>query len=361
MLYTRSTQARRSGDLPIVFYPQGLKSIVQLHLEISSRCNAACPQCPRNFYGYPFNDGYIEKDLSLAEAKKIFSVEFVQQLKQLLINGNFGDIVMNTESLDILKYFREHNKNLYIIITTNGGARDKSFWQGLAQLDCELWFCLDGIDNHTHALYRQNTVYNVVLKNAQTFMSAGGRAVWKMIKFDHNQHQIETARQLSQQLGFERFDLIDHQRDVGPVYNNNGELVHVMKPAKWQDMNLPTEFSEALKFRQNTVVETDSIEFESKPKIHCKVSNNKTKSLYVSSTGHVYPCCWLGMAPETYGHGCFVEGANKQLRPLISENNALEYSLEHCIQWFEKVKESWTKKSVKDGNLIHCNINCGCD
>jgi hypothetical protein len=246
-------------------------------------------------------------------------------------------------------------------ITTNGGARDKSFWQGLAQLDCELWFCLDGIDNHTHALYRQNTVYNVVLKNAQTFMSAGGRATWKMIKFDHNQHQIETARQLSQQLGFERFDLIDHQRDVGPVYNNNGELVHVMKPAKWQDMNLPTEFSEALKFRQNTVVETDIIEFESKPKIHCKVSNNKTKSLYVSSTGHVYPCCWLGMAPETYGHGCFVEGANKQLRPLISENNALEYSLEHCIQWFEKVKESWIKKSVKDGNLIHCNINCGCD
>ena len=66
------------------------------------------------------------------------------------------------------------------------------------------------------------------------------------------------------------------------------------------------------------------------------------------------------MAPETYGHGCFVEGANAQLRPFISENNALEYGLEHCIRWFDKVRDSWSKKTIQDGHLIHCNVNCGC-
>ena len=27
------------------------------HLEISTICNAACPFCPRNFWGYPYNGG----------------------------------------------------------------------------------------------------------------------------------------------------------------------------------------------------------------------------------------------------------------------------------------------------------------
>jgi MoaA/NifB/PqqE/SkfB family radical SAM enzyme len=343
-----------------MFYSQGINSVRELHLEISSRCNASCPQCPRNFYGYPFNDGYIERDLTLDEIKKIFSVNFIKQLRQILINGNFGDIVMNSESLEILKYFRDCNPIMSIIITTNGGARDKSFWQGLAKINCEIWFCLDGTDNKTHALYRQNTVYDVVLRNAKIFIDAGGTAWWKMIKFDHNQHQIDTAKKLSQDLGFQKFELIDHQRDVGPVYNSFGELVHIMKPAEWEERKLPTVFAEALEFKKTKTVEIANIKIDVKPQISCKVSNRNIQSLYVSSTGHVYPCCWLGMSPETYGHGNFVQGANAQLRPLISENNALEYSLEHCIQWFEQVKESWSKKTIEDGHLIHCNVNCGC-
>lgn len=345
-----------------MFYPNGFSGIKDLHLEISSRCNAACPQCPRNFYGYPFNDGYIERDLTLAEVKQIFQPSFIQQLWKVLINGNFGDIVMNPESLEIMQYFREHNHRIKLDITSNAGARDKKFWEGLAKIDCQVCFCLDGINNETHALYRQNTRYDVVLKNAKTFIEAGGNATWKMILFDHNQHQVETARQLSKQLGFKSFELIDHGRDVGPVYNNHGELVHIMKPAVWQGMNLPTEFSQALEFRQHTTVYTNSIKIDLKPQIACKVSTlGMSSSIYVSSTGHVYPCCWIGIAPETYGHGCFLQGANAQIRPLIFENNALEYSLEHCIQWFNSIKESWTKKTVADGHLIHCNMNCGCN
>lgn len=344
-----------------MFYSGGFNSIKELHLEISSKCNAACPQCPRNFYGYPFNDGYIERNLTLEEIKKIFSPAFIAQLKQILINGNFGDIVMNPDSLDILKYFRDHNARSSLMITTNGGARDKKFWRGLAEIDCHVLFCLDGIDNYTHALYRQNTLYDTVLKNAQEFISAGGHAVWKMIQFEHNQHQIELAKHLSQELGFKSFDLIDHQRDVGPVYNNSGELVHIMKPVVWQGMGLPTDFEQALTFRKTNNTSIDSIQIDLKPKIACKVSNKTTSSLYVSSTGHVYPCCWTGMSPETYGHGCFVEGANNQIKPLIFENNALQYSLEHCIKWFDQVKESWSKKTTAEGNLIHCNLNCGCD
>jgi hypothetical protein len=79
--------------------------IRDVHLEISSLCNASCAWCPRNFWGYPYNGGYPELNLTLDHAKTIFSPDFLQQLTSIRINGNFGDIVMNPQGADIVDYF----------------------------------------------------------------------------------------------------------------------------------------------------------------------------------------------------------------------------------------------------------------
>jgi hypothetical protein len=50
---------------------------------------------------------------------------------------------------------------------------------------------------------------------------------------------------------------------------------------------------------------------------------------------------------------------NKQLLPLIKENNVLEYSLEHCMQWFERIEETWAKNSIAEGRLYGCVNSCG--
>ena len=47
--------------------------IKDVHLEISSLCNASCPWCPRTFWGYPYNGGYPEVNLTLDHAKKILT------------------------------------------------------------------------------------------------------------------------------------------------------------------------------------------------------------------------------------------------------------------------------------------------
>ena len=80
-----------------------IQDIEAVHLEISSECNAACPKCPRNLCGYPHNDGYEEHAMTLVEAQRIFSPTFLRQLRKLLINGNFGDIVMNPDALEIVE------------------------------------------------------------------------------------------------------------------------------------------------------------------------------------------------------------------------------------------------------------------
>jgi MoaA/NifB/PqqE/SkfB family radical SAM enzyme len=289
--------------------------------------------------------------MTLVEAKKIFSPEFVAQLRVIYINGNFGDAVMNPETIDIIRYFRDCSSTVLVNVSTNGSARDKTFWQDLAKLKVQIDFCLDGLED-THHLYRQNTSYKTIIKNAKTFIEAGGYAVWKMIKFEHNIHQEKIANHISKELGFKQFKFVDHGRNQGPVYNKHKKLVHSLGTPK------DTNFKTLYKSRSTDEVLLEDITPDRIPApISCRVK--KQKSVYVSSIGDVYPCCFLGFSPKTYGHGNYHQAANAQVAPLISKNNALEYPLADCIAWFNKVEKTWDIDTFENGRLIICNDVCG--
>jgi len=330
------------------------KNIRHVHLELSTLCNAACPRCRRNFYGYPYNDGYPELNLSLANAEKIFTIDFLQQLKQIDINGNYGDIVMNSQGLQIVEYFKKHNVNLTVSISTNGSARNKSFWQGLAKAGAQVIFCIDGLED-THHLYRQNTSWSTIIKNAKNFIEAGGCAIWKFIKFDHNAHQIDECRNLANKLKFNHFELILGDRNIGPVFDQQGNHTHSL--GNYQGS---TDFKIMFHKKKTDEVLVEDVVDVSSPKTHvsCKALTNK--SIYISAYGEVSPCCWTGFAPTTsYGSGEYHQAVNSQLRPIISKNNALEYSLEECIEWFSLIQQAWNTKTYQQGRLVVCDDNCG--
>lgn len=329
--------------------------IREVHLEISSLCNARCPLCPRNFHGYPYNNGYVEANLTLDNAKHIFTSIFLKQLNRIYVNGNFGDAVMNPETPDIVEYLRSQNKNLIIDISTNASARDKSFWQRLAHAKINVLFCLDGLED-THYLYRQNTSWSTILNNAEIFISAGGSATWKMIQFDHNQHQIDNCKKLAKQLGFTDFKLIDHGRDSGPVFDKQGNLLHVLGNYSGE-----TSFEILFHKKRTDMVLLEDISPHITQYSNIKCYTKQAKSIYISSIGDVYPCCFTGFNPKTYGHGEYHEAVNAQLAPMIKNNNVLDYSLEECIQWFNSIENSWAKDKFEDGRLVCCNDNCGFD
>ena len=329
------------------------QDIRDVHLEISSLCNASCPWCPRTFWGYPYNGGYPEVNLSLEQSKLIFHGDFLMQLTSIHINGNFGDIVMNPEGPAIVDYFLNENPNLKITISTNGGARDSVFWTKLARPGVTVQFCIDGLED-THHLYRQNTVWSTVIRNAKTFISAGGRAEWKMIQFDHNRHQIDQCKDMSQTMGFKKFELVDDGRNTAPVFDRNGQLTHVLG-------NYVGEREFKVLFHKKT---TEQILLEDivDNKTPSKSVNCQTKqlaSIYISSTGDVSPCCWTGFYPKTYGAGQYHEAANAQLVPLIVKNNALEYPLKDCVNWFKSVEDTWKIDRYEQGRLVICDDACG--
>ena len=329
------------------------EDIRDVHLEISSLCNASCPWCPRTFWGYPYNGGYPEVNLTLDNAQTIFNQDFLKQLTSIRINGNFGDIVMNPDGPDIVEYFRKINPNLQITISTNGSARPTDFWQRLAKAGAEIYFCLDGLVD-THHLYRQNTSWSTIIKNAKIFIESGGKATWKFIEFKHNQHQINKCKNLAKTLGFINFQLINDGRDTAPVFNKKGELTHVLG-------NYTGEKSFEVLFhkKKTDLILLEDITPERTPKNKITCQTQKNRSIYIAANGDVSPCCFTGFYPKTYGAGQYHQATNAQLIPMISKNNAVEHPLEECIKWFNSVSDSWNKNTYESGRLVICDDVCG--
>ena len=324
-----------------------------LHLELSSNCNARCPLCPRNFHGYPMNLGYPVTSLSLDNIKTMFDISFVSQLRNIYINGNFGDFMLAPDALEIIEYFQTNNSKLKTIISTNGSARTKDFWHQLGTYrNTVIHFCLDGLAD-THSLYRVDTDWQRIIDNAKSYIAAGGRARWKMIEFDHNRHQIDLCRQMSIELGFAEFELTDHGRNQGTVYDRDGNYSHDIGT---RDVGKYKTYHAEIK---NAIINFPGPNYQEPvyEKIVCEIVNEK--SIYVSANGDISPCCYLGMYSSTYGPE--TAWGNEQITALIADQkiNALNHPLRECMEWFSKVEDSWSKTSYKDGRLWSCNSHCG--
>ena len=328
-----------------------LHEIQQLQIELTTRCNSRCPMCMRNYRGMEYNSGYPVTELSLNDVKKILPPKFLKQIKRVLFNVNLGDFGLAKDGVEIVKYLVENQVPL-INIYTNGSMRTPDWWAQLALPGVKVGFALDGIDAATHSLYRQDTSWDTIIKNAQAFIAAGGRAIWRFIPFDHNQGQEEACRQLAQDLGFFSFDNIYDGRNQGPVYSRIGDFSHWLGEP-WSDVKEPSIESMVQShitwFDAKTIKLTKDI-----TPVNIGCQHIRAKELYIAANGEIYPCCYLGFYPQTMQHP-----GNQQLKPLVQKNNAKEYSLEECIAWFDSVERTWDQPSVADGRLYACVNQCG--
>ena len=214
-------------------------NIGRLQLEITNYCNAACPQCERNYmiqlqnendearrewntvdYDVELNNKY----LSIGDIKKTFLPDRWTHLDEIVFCGNVDEPVINPDVIEIIKYFYNlDNKDKDIWVHVNGGSRNESFWNELGELSKELnnrltvIFGIDG-DEETNHLYRRNVDWKTLQRNWRAYISAGGRAAWQFIIFKWNQHQIDDIKKLSESEGFARFGIIESFRNDDPNY-----------------------------------------------------------------------------------------------------------------------------------------------
>ena len=100
-----------------------LNEITEWQLEITTRCNAACPQCPRNINGGKVNPHMPLVDMDIEWIKKAFTKDILDRCKQIFFCGSYGDASVHPQFLEILQWFRSQRSDLWLYIHTNGAKR----------------------------------------------------------------------------------------------------------------------------------------------------------------------------------------------------------------------------------------------
>lgn len=323
-----------------------------VHVEASSRCNSHCPMCSRFTSDGFIQPGLVENDLEPEVFYKLFTVEFVKQLTHVYFSGVYGDPCLNKRLPEYVKYLMDNGCDT-VSIDTNGGYRNEEWWASLAMPGVMINFAVDGITNETLGRYRIGVGFDKVMSNIKSFVAHGGNAQWNFIVFKHNEHEVEKAKIMANSLGIEfRIKVTQkfrQRRDYKVM--KNGNLLYSLEPPeniRYRHTNVGTDEHvpvSVFKFNLNNFKSLD------KNKISCK--SQIRKEVYLSSSGLLLPCCYLG----TYTHDS--PGSYQFNQEYDTDNfNLTKHTVQDILNKFKTISDRWNN-SIMNGNLITCLHTCG--
>lgn len=328
------------------------KDIKTAHIELTNRCQASCPMCDRNFHG-----GIENSRIKIADwtAQQFVDVFDQTDIEHFYLCGNFGDPMICKDILPILQFLKENNKS--VEIHTNGGMHTPVWWStlvGCLPTQHKVVFSIDGIGD-THSMYRIGTEYNRVLSHAKHFILNGGNAVWSFIAFQHNEHQIQEAKQLSNAYGFKDFYLKHSSRFA---FDNRFGVVN--KKAKFQYFLYPSSQAEVIELSDREIENIQ--EFVDNTEISCYAQHSK--EIYIDAHKKLFPCCFLASIPyqpyeneKLHDIRLHIEDQYAELVQELGNTNVLENSIKGIVEsnLYQTVwNKYWTVKK-----LYTCARTCG--
>ena len=395
------------------------EEINQVHVELSTHCNARCPMCPRHMRVWSNNNDngtipmtrpdLVLESITYENFVKWFPPEFMQNAHMFTFCGTHGDPMMCKDVLEITLYVC--NAGCSVTFNTNGGMRDEKFWKELAeilQINTTPWahrrvvFSIDGLHDTNH-LYRVNVPYEKAMRNAKTYIDAGGQASWDYLIFRHNEHQIEEAHKISKEMGFQFFvpkKALGFSRDINGnllnkiIRNADGSVSHIIEPPTSSDnvnviagrsvhsvtsehdliINVP-KLLQITKAKLQTHEEQKEIyedaakdgyvltEEESCTDVVCKSLSHPSgnKEIYVDAAGLVHPCCYVGTRYNANVTMMPDYQLKTEIRKFGVNNISLKHkSLKEIIDsgyLHDTFETKWGKTGL-DG-MIFCNETCG--
>jgi len=319
-----------------MFYKLPLSHI---HIELTTKCNAACPMCMRNLNGDIDHPNLIKTDFDISWFENVDL-----PANKLTLCGNYGDPCVHPNlHLVIEKWLERYNKPIKMM--TNGGARKPEYWKTIAEMakdKMDVVFGIDGLADTNH-LYRRHVQWDKLIENAKAFIDAGGKATWKFIIFEHNKHQVEEAAALAKQLGFEKFEKIKTNRfrkDYLPVVDRNNNEIYRLYEAKVDE----TGFTAKNPNRIQTTKEWTG-------EINCYAK--KESSVYIAADGRIYPCCNTGYH---YNTDLVTNKEIFELQENCPTPNIQDMLLSEATEseFFKTVENKWSSTPLQK-----CKITCG--
>lgn len=298
--------------------------MAEWNIEPTSKCILECPLCDRTWFYKKF------KKRELHEINIDHLVQFLGKGQTVYFCGNNGDPIYHSKFFQLCSQLKAVNTK--IEITTNGSGKTKAWWQTLGNIlteDDKVQFSIDGLENTNH-LYRKNANWETIIDAIKVMADSKIKTVWKFIVFKHNQHQIEDAKKMSNELGMSDFKII---------YSDRWWDKELMPDAQYVDQRY---------VHQSGVLKTQNNNGKMTPR--CMQTEEELKTdLYIDSAGNFYPCCWQGL----YGF------RHKDIfDPRKNKFNIKDYTAESIVE-HPDVKHFFSK--IFDYEKVNkcCKIYCG--
>lgn len=178
----------------------------KIRLEASSICQLRCPSCPirsKEIHSVVGNGFLKIGDFTklLDENRWIREIEL----------SNYGEIFLNPDLLEIIKYAYEQGVTLRADTGANLNDVKDSVLDGLVRYKFRSMCCsIDGVGNKSYQIYRVGGDFDAVIRNVRKInelkeqaSSEYPRLAWQYVVFGHNEHEIESARNLADELNME--------------------------------------------------------------------------------------------------------------------------------------------------------------
>jgi MoaA/NifB/PqqE/SkfB family radical SAM enzyme len=335
--------------------------------------------------GGPVAPKLQQTELTLEDIKNFIPMDIVKNLLKINFCGNLGDPGMAPDLLPILEHFQYNNEtNIAQQVRTNGGMRTPEFWGEVGKFFSAIQksnknhgsvvFSVDGLEDTNH-IYRRGVRWDKVIANMEAYSNTGAFGIWEFLLFKHNEHQVDEARKLAEKLGFHLalknpmgFGEYQGKQQPMPVFSKTGKYEYSIYPTNFQgevstfSENYKIDFSfldkeipQLTEFSKNLANTTE---------IKCKAIEQKdSQEIYISATGHLLPCCFLGgilgEINTTYSRWQFNEKIN-QIG--LERFNLRKHTLQEILDSFyfnNLFLKGWEKKPVEEGRLLYCAETCG--
>jgi MoaA/NifB/PqqE/SkfB family radical SAM enzyme len=175
-----------------------------VRIELTSNCQLRCRSCPTA-------SGETKAILSRGYLKVDDFKNFLDRNPQVvhIELSNYGEPFLHPFLLQILEVAHEKRVALTIDNGANLNNARPEVLEGLVKYQLRsMSVSIDGACQETYRQYRVGGDFDAVIANVKTinqhkrnYRSEYPRLRWQFIAFGHNQHEIDTARRLAEELG----------------------------------------------------------------------------------------------------------------------------------------------------------------
>lgn len=174
---------------------------VWLTIDPTNSCTLRCPFCPNGFGNITRPRGMMSGDTF---------ARIIDQLGPYLLHidmQNWGEPLLNKDVYAMIAHAKKYG--VHITVSTNFQHFDERSAEALVDSGLDrLIVSIDGASQQTYEKYRRGGSFQTAIDNVRMLVGKKRELkrrlpmiIWQFLVFRHNEHEIETARRMGQELG----------------------------------------------------------------------------------------------------------------------------------------------------------------